>query len=63
MIKESSISFWQGKVLSHFQSIQTTSEASPVPCLICARGQEATTYLCLVLGLRMCAAIPSQCFA
>jgi hypothetical protein len=29
MTKEFSINFWQGKVFSHLQSIQTTSEASP----------------------------------
>jgi hypothetical protein len=32
MTKKSSISFWQGKVFSQLQSIQTTSEACPASC-------------------------------
>jgi hypothetical protein len=45
MTKESSITFWQGKVFSHLQRIQTTSETSPSPIQSLHRakslGQEA----------------------
>jgi len=37
--KESSISFWQGKALSHLQGIQTTSKASPASYSVHAQGK------------------------
>jgi hypothetical protein len=39
--KESSINFRQGKSFLHTESIQTTSEASPTSCSICAQGKVA----------------------
>jgi hypothetical protein len=41
MAKESFISFWQGKVFSHRQSIQTTSEASPLSYSVCTEHKMA----------------------
>jgi hypothetical protein len=38
MTKESSINFWQGIVVCYLQSIQTTSETSPVHSLGKAAG-------------------------
>jgi len=39
MAKESSISFWQGKSLSHLQGIQTTSKASLASYSVHAQGK------------------------
>jgi hypothetical protein len=41
MMKESSINYWQGKVVSHLQSIQTTSEASSDSYSLCTQGKVA----------------------
>jgi hypothetical protein len=39
MTKESSINYWQGKVISHLQSILTTSEASSDSYSLCIQGK------------------------
>jgi hypothetical protein len=39
LTKESSIHFWQGKVLSHLQRSHTTSEASLASCSVCTQGK------------------------
>jgi len=41
LAKESSIHIWQGKVLSHLQTIHTTSEASLASCSFHTRGKVA----------------------
>jgi len=41
MAKESFISFWQGKPLSHIQGIQTTSKASLASYSVHAQGKAA----------------------
>lgn len=41
LIKESSIHFWQGKVLFHLQRIHTTSEASLASCSVHTQGKVA----------------------
>jgi len=35
MTKESSISFWQGRVFCHLQSIQTISDSRPISYSVC----------------------------
>ena len=41
MTKESSINDWQGKVVCHLQSIQTTSEANSDSYSLCINGKVA----------------------
>lgn len=59
--KESPINFWQGKLFSSLQSIQTTSETGPPSYSVSIQvkwlGQEATAYVCLVPGVGMFGAV------
>jgi len=61
MMKESSINYWQGKVVSHLQSIQATSEASSDSYSLCTQGKVAgpgsKSLVCLVPELRVCGAV------
>jgi len=43
MTKESSVSFWQGKALSHLQGIQATCQASLASYSVHAQGKATGT--------------------